>query len=141
MVEREVILRRLVALEEYIQDLQEISRDLTWEQFSNDKVGKRYTERTLHIAIEACLDIAHHIISYEGFREPQTNKECFRILEEEGIIPAKLSEHLQKMAQFRNVIVHDYIRVQPEIVYAIVTRNLADIVEFAKIIKDTYIKN
>jgi len=138
MVEQAVIERLLVQLEEYLRDLDEIKAKYSLEDFKGNKVTRRYTERTLQIAIEACLDLASHIISYQGFREPQDNKDCFQVLLENKIIPAGLAENLKKMAQFRNVVVHDYIRINPEIVYAIVQKNIPDIVSFAQIIEDKY---
>lgn len=66
MVEPETIVRRLTVLEEYCSDLDEARQTISWENFSHDKVVRRYVERTLHMAVEACLDIANHIISYEG---------------------------------------------------------------------------
>lgn len=140
MVEKEVILRRLVLLEEYLRDLEDVGKTATWEQFSADKVIRRYVERTLHMAIEACLDMTNHIISYEGLREPRTNRDSFDILREHGLLEADLSEKLKKMAQFRNVIVHDYIRLQPEIVYAVLTKHLIDISAFGKTIKQAYLQ-
>jgi uncharacterized protein YutE (UPF0331/DUF86 family) len=139
MVEKEVILRRLTLLEEYCNDLEEAKRNISWERFSQNKVFKRYIERTLQMAIEACLDIGNHIISYEGYREPVDNKDVFEVLHEQMIINEELKDRLKKMVQFRNVIVHDYVRILPEIVYSILTSNLADILEFAVTIKDRYI--
>lgn len=104
-----------------------------------DKIFRRYVERTIHIAIEACLDIANYIISYEGYREPQNNKDCFEVLNEQNIISDQLNTQLKKMAQFRNIIVHDYLKIQPEIVYAILEKNIPDIINFAKLIKDNYL--
>ncbi len=134
MVEKETIVRRLTFLEEYCSDLDEARHNINWEHFSQDKVVRRYVERTLHMAVEACLDIANHIISYEGYREPVDNKDVFQVLFEQKILAERLMENLKKMAQFRNVIVHDYIRIQPEIVYAILQKNLGDILEFASLI-------
>jgi uncharacterized protein YutE (UPF0331/DUF86 family) len=139
MVDQNVVLRKIVLLEEYLQDLEETRTNTSWEQFSTDKIIRRYVERTLQIAVEACLDITTHLISYESFREPQNNKDCFQVLMEQGILPVELTEQLKKMAQFRNIIVHDYVRIQPEIVYAILTKNIGDIRTYAKIIKNKYI--
>ena len=139
MAENDVILQRIVLLEEYIRDLEEIKNNKGLDEFICDKFIRRYVERTLHIAVESCLDIANHIISYQGFREPINSKDCFQVLMEEGIIAKDLTDSLKKMAQFRNVIVHDYIRIQPEIVYAVLQKNLGDIILFAKTIKTKYI--
>ncbi|NSW89305.1 MAG: DUF86 domain-containing protein [Firmicutes bacterium] len=139
MVDVNVVQRRLVALEEYINDLLEVKNEINWDVFSTDKVIRRYVERTLHMAVEACLDITNHIISYEGYREPRDNKDSFEILKEQGMISEELSVQLKKMAQFRNVIVHDYLRIQPEIVYAILKKNVPDLIRFAKSIKSRFI--
>lgn len=138
MVEQDVIRKRLVVLEEYLRDLASV-QELPWKEFSTDKITRRFVERTLHIAIEACLDIANHIISYEGYREPRSNKDCFEILMEQGILEVELTQRLKKMAQFRNVIVHDYIGVQPEIVYAVLTKHVKDIATFGQLMQERYV--
>ncbi len=140
MVDGAVVERLLVQLEEYFRDLEEARSQYSLADFKKNKITRRYTERTLQVAIEACLDLASHIISYEGFREPLDNKDCFQVLLESGIIPADLNERLKKMAQFRNVVVHDYIKVNPEIVYAIVQKNIPDIVAFSQIIERKYLQ-
>jgi uncharacterized protein YutE (UPF0331/DUF86 family) len=138
MVEKDVLLKRLTLLEEYVRDLEEV-KDKSLKEFKSDKVIRRYVERTLHMATEACLDVANHIISYEGFREPKDNKDSFEVLMEEKIIMPELTEKLKKIAQFRNVVVHDYIRIKPEIVYNILQNNINDIVFFAKCIKNRFL--
>ncbi|MEI7881310.1 MAG: HepT-like ribonuclease domain-containing protein [bacterium] len=37
-------------------------QDMRLETFSTDIRSQRFVERTLHIAIECCLDICHHVI-------------------------------------------------------------------------------
>ena len=138
MVEKDVLIKRLTYLEGYLQDLTEVNKNYTWEQFSSDKIIRRYVERTLHMAVGACLDIANHIISYEGMREPKSNQDVLVVLGEDNIISLELVERLKKMAQFRNVIVHDYIRVNPEIVYAISVKHLDDLREYGLMIKASF---
>lgn len=140
MVERDVISRILTSLEEYLRDVDEIKFNSTLRGFLDDKVTRRYAERTLQLTIEACLDIAQHIISYQGLREPLDNKDCFKVLFEAGIIPETLSERLMKMAQFRNIVVHDYLKINPEIVFTIIQKDISDITAFAKIIAARFIE-
>ncbi len=139
MIEESVLIYRLSALEEYLADLDEIKKDLDWSKFKNNKITRRYVERTLQMAAEACLDIANHIISYEGYREPEDNKDVFEVLSENDIIAEDLRDKLIKMAKFRNVIVHDYLKVDSEIVYAVLTRHCDDIALFASVIKSKYL--
>lgn len=140
MVDKAVVERLLVQLEEYLRDLDEVKSKYKLADFKDNKIIRRYTERTLQVAIEVCLDLASHIISYEGFREPLDNKDCFQVLQENDLISIELVDRLKRMAQFRNVVVHDYMRINPEIVYAIVHKNIPDIVAFAKAIEDRFLK-
>lgn len=139
MVDQAVIERILVQLEEYLRDLDEIKSKYKLIDYKDNKIIRRYTERTLQIAVEACLDLASHIISYTGFREPVDNKDCFQVLLENGIISPDLAASLKRMAQFRNVVVHNYIRINPEIVFSIVQKNKSDIVAFAKNVEAKYL--
>lgn len=86
MVEKELIKRKLSFLEEYHNDLKEASIAISYKKFSEDKIIRRFIERTLQMAIECCLDIAQHIISYEKYREPISNQDIFQILIEENIL-------------------------------------------------------
>ena len=134
VVDKAVVERLLVQLEEYLRDLDEAKLRYSLEDFKGNKIIRRYTELTLQAAIGVCLDIASHIISYQGFREPLDSKDCFQVLLESKLLPVALTESLKRMAQFRNVVVHDYIRVNPEIVYSIVQENIPDILAFAQVI-------
>ena len=139
MVEKDVLERRLTILEEYCRDLGDAKETYGWEEFKRDKVVRRYVERTMHLAIEACLDIANHVISYEGYREPLDNKDVFFVLKEEGLYTATLAEKLKKMAQFRNVVVHDYTRIDPEIVFGILNNHLIDILDYSQAVRNKFL--
>jgi len=89
--------------------------------------------------IETCLDIGGHIISDERLRVPETCAEVFRILVEKGILPEPHLDAFEKMAKFRNIVVHDYERIDPEIVVGMLRNNLQDFDIFRDLII-TYLK-
>jgi len=95
---------------------------------------RKAVERALQVAIEACLDIAHHIISEEGFRYPESSADAFKVLGEEGIIPSELLPKLVNMAKFRNVLVHEYVRLDNSVIYGVLKKHLGDFEEFARAI-------
>ncbi len=96
---------------------------------------KRFVERTLHLAIESCLDIGSHIISDERLGTTNNNVDIMKILADNDIIEKNVDTYI-KMAKFRNVIVHDYASLDPEIIHQILTNNLADLENFLLWIRD-----
>lgn len=82
------------------------ARDITWEVYGRGPRAGRFVERTLHILVEACIDIAQHIISDEGFQEPGSYRDAFRIPAEHGILSEPESAVFERMVRFRNFIVH-----------------------------------
>jgi uncharacterized protein YutE (UPF0331/DUF86 family) len=126
-------------LAEYIADLQE-HRHVSLAELKENKLLRRYIERTLHLAVQACLDIGNHLIADLRLREPEDYKDIVAVLTENGILPKEKLEQYQRMAQFRNVIVHDYARVDPEILAGILRQNLEDLVAFAASIKDRFLR-
>jgi uncharacterized protein YutE (UPF0331/DUF86 family) len=123
-------------LEEYIADLEEARQGKSWEEFTEDKIFQRHVVQKLLLAIGVCLDIAYNIISFERYREPQNNTDTFEILKEQGIIGEELNVRLKEMIQFRDILVHDYNYAEPEEVYAVLQKNVSDIIGFAEYVKD-----
>ncbi|MBF0449305.1 MAG: DUF86 domain-containing protein [Candidatus Magnetomorum sp.] len=110
-------------MESYVIDLKN-AHDITYDQFVTDIRSQRFIERTLHIAIESCLDIVHHIISEMKFRQPSSYADAFAVLAENGIIPLESLQEYQPMAKFRNKIVHNYDKIDPEVIYGIFKKRL-----------------
>ncbi|KOA21323.1 hypothetical protein CLHOM_02500 [Clostridium homopropionicum DSM 5847] len=133
MVKREVVLSRIDKLKEYLKYLSYV-KNYTKEQYLNDPMIYASTERFLHLAIECVIDIGNHVISDMRYRKPESNKDIFRVLFENNVIEERLKDNLSNMAGFRNILVHDYLKLDRAIVYDIVLNNLKDIEQFVKII-------
>jgi len=142
MVDKTLILKKLAELEQYLRQINEFS-DITTAEYSSDWKTQRIVDRTLQMMIETCLDIAGHIISDEGYRVPESYADMFNVLQENAIIPEALREGLNKMAKFRNIVVHHYDKIDPTIVITILRKNLWDfnsfktaIISYLKVLKD-----
>ena len=133
MVKREVVLTRISKLNQYIKFLYRI-KEYSKSEYLNDPMIYGSTERFLHLAIECVIDIANHIIADMRYRKPDSNKEIFEILFENKIINSNLKISLCNMAGFRNILVHDYVKLDREIVYDIIKNNLKDIEDFRDIV-------
>jgi uncharacterized protein YutE (UPF0331/DUF86 family) len=133
MVKREVVLSRIDKLKEYLKYLSYV-KNYTKENYIDDPMIYGSTERFLHLSIECVIDIGNHVISDMRYRKPESNKDIFLVLYENKIIEEKLKDNLSNMAGFRNILVHDYLRLDRAIVYDIVLNNLKDIEKFIRII-------
>ena len=125
MVDKILILRKLAELEEYLGQVKEYA-DMTAGRYSRDWKAQRVVERTLQMMIETCADVAGHIISDKGYRVPATYADTFRVLHENGLLDKELFETMEKMAKFRNIIVHHYDKVDAEVVAGILKKDLKD---------------
>ena len=124
MVKQELIAARLERLREYIVTLKAI-REYDIEKFRTDVFIHATAERYLQLSIECLLDIGNHIISDRGYRKPDTYAEVFEILADERIIPKELLCDLEGMTAFRNILVHDYLRIDLGKVYTILHERLS----------------
>jgi len=134
MVDVTLILRKLAELDEYNSQVKEYGQ-ITVAQYLDDWKIQRIVERTLQIMIETCLDIASHIIADKELRVPTSYSDTLKVLHEEKIVNSELFSALDKMAKFRNVVVHHYDKVDAEIVVGILKKDLKDFMNY----KDTIV--
>lgn len=105
-----------------------------------DEVSYNYTKQdsiilNLQRACEASLDLGTRVIRMNNLGIPQTSRDVFVLLEEAQIIPSELSKKLQAMIGFRNIAVHDYQKLNLDIVHSIIQNNLSDFESFVSIMK------
>jgi uncharacterized protein YutE (UPF0331/DUF86 family) len=131
VVDRELVLRKCAALDGYLAELSQL-RSIDLETYRSDWKTQRVVERSLHLAIEVSLDLADHLIADRGLRAPTTQAETFEILHEAGILEPTLTQSLMQMARFRNLLVHDYARIDPEKVLKILQERLGDLDKFKR---------
>ena len=126
MVDRVLIERILADIRANIAELRG-ARDINWDLYRTDVRTRRFVERTLHITIEGCIDAAQHIISDEKLREPTSYRDTFAVLAEHNILTSADLPIFEKIAAFRNLLVHYYEKVDDSIVFGIFQNNLNDL--------------
>jgi uncharacterized protein YutE (UPF0331/DUF86 family) len=133
MADKPLILRKLAELDQYLKQVKEYAR-ISVEEYQSNWKTQRIIERTLQMMIETCVDISGHIISDKDLRTPSSYSDTFKVLHENGILPKTLFAKMEKMAKFRNVVVHHYDTIDAEIVVGILKRDLDDFMGFQKAI-------
>lgn len=116
MVDRARLAKSIQDLEGYLKHLAEMQKHPI-EEFLSDWRIYDLADRQLHLALETFLTIGEMLISEFGFAKPDTYADIPRILFENKVIPKRLKDKLVDLARFRNVLVHDYIRLDHERVY------------------------
>jgi uncharacterized protein YutE (UPF0331/DUF86 family) len=134
VVNQDIVLRLLANIEGFVSDLRQ-AEDIDHEMFMRDIRVQRFVERTLQIAIEASMDVTHHIISDEKWREPDSFADAFAVLAENHLLTPEQADRYALIARFRNRIVHYYEKVDPEQVFTIFKKRLGDFDDFVTTIK------
>jgi uncharacterized protein YutE (UPF0331/DUF86 family) len=107
-------------------------KDLSVEELSSDVTLRGAVERYLYLAAQAAIDLAEAVIAFRCLRKPSTIAESFSILFEAGLISSGLCDRLVRMAGFRNILAHDYERVDPSVLQDVLRHRLADIQQFVR---------
>jgi len=135
MTFKEKVSEKLDNLREYVKYLEGYST-FTIEDLKSDHTLRGAVERYLHLSAECVIDIAEMMISELGLRKPEEYKESIDILGEAGIIPADFAYYFSPVAGFRNILVHEYAKIDMEEVHRHLQKDLADFEKFSRYIAD-----
>lgn len=130
MLDRERTLTKLDELDGYVQELQAIAPQSFAEYQKIEK--KRACERLLQIAVECVIDICSLFVSGLRLGLPAEEDDLFEKLEQAGILSPRMKETVKEMKGFRNILVHEYGRVDDEIVYQATKTRLGDFADFKR---------
>ena len=83
-------------------------------------------------AVQICVDIGAHLIAGMDTPAPNTMGQTFDLLAQAGVLETPLADRLKKAVGFRNIAVHNYEKIDWEIVHRIATLHLDDFSGFAK---------
>jgi uncharacterized protein YutE (UPF0331/DUF86 family) len=116
-------------MERYVGDLSGY-RGMARDAYAADWKTQRIVERTLHLVIEASMDIADHLVADRRLPIPETAAGAFTALSDAGVIEDSLARALGRMVAFRNILVHDYARLDPQVELRVLETDLRDVERF-----------
>lgn len=128
MVDKDVIFEKVNRIQNCLQRIYKtVSTDInSLDSYDVQDIVTLNLQR----AVQLVIDLAAHVVRSESFGIPQTLKENFQLLWQNKIIDGSVKENMEHMVGFRNIAVHDYESINPEILKSIVRNNLKDIEEF-----------
>ncbi len=131
MVDKEALEARLEALDTYLAELDYYAQ-YSVEEMASDFVKYRALQHSLQLASQAVVDIASHIIAADFHSRAQEYREVFTELGTVGVLDSEFALRLALLAGFRNILVHDYLLVDPAIVHDVLINGRADLREFGR---------
>ena len=123
-----VVQRKLALLDHRVLRLQQELVNVPRQKFVDDWCLRSMTERELQVSIEIVIDIAERIIAIMNAGPTATAGDAIRRLVDLHVI--KSDDPYVDMVRFRNMIVHQYEEIDPDILYVLATKKLADFRRF-----------
>lgn len=125
----DIVINKVQSIQRCIRRAREEYR-LAGDDFYADYTRQDAAILNITRACEQAIDLANHVIKARSLGVPTSSAESFDLLTASGIIPPNLARSLQAMVGFRNVAVHQYQDLNVDIVKAIITTDLDDLLAF-----------
>jgi uncharacterized protein YutE (UPF0331/DUF86 family) len=129
-MDTDVVLAKLDSLQRCVSRVEEKTPSSV-EVLKNDYDIQDIISLNLGRAVQISVDIAAHILATKDTGTPATMGETFTALSEVDVISTELAERLRKAVGFRNISVHEYKKIDWEIVFSICTKHMKDFREYA----------
>ena len=84
----------------------------------------------LERACQAAIDMGMHVVARDHLGIPQTSAHAFQLLADAGRIEPGLAEKMRALVGFRNVVIHEYQKLNLEILRSIVESEGRDLIAF-----------
>lgn len=137
-VEFDIVQEKLGAIQQYYQELKELER-ATFKEYCSNNLYKRSTERLIQLIVEAATDINNILLKTLDKGISPDYFSSFIKLAEAGVITMDFALEIAPSTGLRNIIVHEYQRIDDRLVYNSIQHTLKYYLLYMKHIND-YIK-
>ena len=124
MVDRDRLLAKLDELDGYLRELRAIVPVRLDEYRGIEK--KRACERLVQISVEAIIDVCAQVVAGLRLGLPGEEDDLFEKLLRHGVISESMAGTLRRMKGLRNLLVHEYGRVNDQVVFETIQQRLGD---------------
>lgn len=134
MVSQAIILDLLARLVDYTEKLRPFQAKPE-QEIVTDYTTLWAVKRGMQLSVQYVLDICNHIVSEVSAERPEGYRDLILAGGRLGLIPAEFAEGFSSLAGFRNVLVHEYAKVDPSEVCRNLKEGLADFERFAEYVR------
>lgn len=134
MIDRMVVEKKLLELHGYLEEL-EAARKISQDELNASLAKQWQICHGLQLAIQTLLDIGNHILAARAENQVEDYADIIDKLGERKIIPLQFARSIRGMAGLRNLLVHEYARLDLTIIYSVLQNRLSDFRHFIECIK------
>lgn len=113
-IDVQTVTRRLAHLRDVLDDLDGLG-PVTVDRLNQDHVLRYAVERMLTLAVDTAVDINTHVAT-RRVRPPEDARESFALAAKAGVLDAELATRLEDSVGLRNILTHEYLRIDRQIV-------------------------
>jgi len=124
----EKIIDKIKEIKQYLREFEEI-KPVNFESYKNDLKEKAACERYFEKIIEAVVDLSFLIIREKHYEIPDDDKSIFGVLNKNRIISDSLTIKLKEAKGMRNILAHEYGKIDDELVFESISHELIEDVE------------
>ena len=128
-------------IEQHIQNMEEALTELgrygniSFEEFQRDLSLRWIVEKGLEILIQNLLDIGAHLLASQIKNDWEDYGEVILKLGEHRVIPQAFSDKIKGMAGLRNILIHEYLKIDLDKLFDYLKYRLEDFVLFIQYIR------
>jgi uncharacterized protein YutE (UPF0331/DUF86 family) len=123
-LDRERIHIKVAQLDGYLRELADIAPRAFAEYQGVEK--KRACERLLQLSVEVVIDICSILVTGQRLGLPAEEEDLIQKLTEGQVLSLEIGARIREMKGLRNVLVHEYTRIDDRLVYQALTERLKD---------------
>lgn len=127
----DVVLNKVASLERCVTRIREVYAGLDSNLYHNVTTQESIL-LNLQRACEVSIDLAMHMVRKRRLGVPQDSRDAFDLLRSNGHLDETLATAMKRMVGFHNVAIHEYDKLNLDIVKAIITQRLEDVLTFGR---------
>ena len=128
----DVVLNKVASLERCVQRIRQVYAQNDQNMYEN-LIAQESILLNLQRTCEVSIDLAMHIVRKRRWGVPQESRDAFELLCANGHLDGELSDAMKRMVGFRNVAIHEYDKLNLDIVKSIITHRLEDVLRFGQL--------
>lgn len=128
-------------IEQHIQNMEEALTELgrygniSFEEFQRDLSLRWIVEKGLEILIQNLLDIGAHLLASQIKNDWEDYGEVILKMGKHRVIPQAFSDKIKGMAGLRNILIHEYLKIDLDKLFDYLKYRLEDFVLFIQYIR------